>query len=159
MFNSRKFGAILIMGAAFGMAACSDDDDDDLIDPGPETFETLMTGFQESPAVNTSATGTAKIVFNDAGFTYEVNVNGISNVTAAHIHTSVTGGVAFNVAPNTTVTTGVLAQGQATAASTFSAGFTVDSVKSLIRRGNAYVNVHNTANPGGHIRGQLVRTN
>jgi hypothetical protein len=157
---SKKMMSALVVLGVFATAAlgCSDDDDD-VVDPGPETYETVMTGFQESPPVNTAATGTAKVVFTPTGFTFEVNVSNIANVTAAHIHTSQTGGVAFNVSPNTTVTTGVLAQGAATAASTFSAGFTVDSVKALIRHGNAYVNVHNTANPGGHIRGQLVRTN
>jgi len=32
-----------------------------------------------------------------------------------------------------------------------------DSLLVLLRNGQAYVNVHTTANPGGEIRGQLVR--
>ena len=33
---------------------------------------------------------------------------------------------------------------------------TFDSLVSAIRAGNAYVNVHTTANPGGEIRGQIT---
>jgi hypothetical protein len=32
-----------------------------------------------------------------------------------------------------------------------------DSVLVLLRNGNAYVNVHTTAVPGGEIRGQIVK--
>ena len=160
----RKLSVLIMMGALLGTAAC--DDDDDPTEPEPETFRATMTTFQEpasppiSPA-NSVARGSATVVFTDAGFTYDVSVQDITAITAAHIHTSQGGGVVFNLNPTITqaTTSTVLAAGTATAASTFSAGFTVDSVKSLIRRGNAYVNVHTTGNPGGHIRGQLVQIN
>lgn len=157
----RKVSVVMLVGAVLGVAACSDDDDP--TDVQGETFEAMMTGFQEgaNPPINTPAKGSAVVEFTTTGFTWDVRVENISQITAAHIHTSQGGGVVFNLNPTITsaTTSTVLSAGTATAASTFSTGFNVDSVKSLIRNGNAYVNVHNTPNPGGHIRGQLVRTN
>jgi hypothetical protein len=34
---------------------------------------------------------------------------------------------------------------------------TIDDVVQAVLNGNAYVNIHSTTNPGGEIRGQLVR--
>mgnify|MGYP006149350299 CR=1 FL=1 len=38
-----------------------------------------------------------------------------------------------------------------------SAGVSYDSMLSLIRNGNAYVNIHTVARPAGEVRGQIVR--
>lgn len=155
----KRMAAVMLAGAlALGSAACGRNGDSGTDTP-PETYVALMTGFNETPVpINTPATGEAEIVFTGGGFTFEVSVKDIQGVTGAHIHTAQTGGIVFNLRPNTTVTSGILVAGVATAGSAdFSPGFSMDSVKSLMRRGNAYVNVHTTADPGGHIRGQLVR--
>ncbi len=36
---------------------------------------------------------------------------------------------------------------------------TIDDAIQAVTGGNAYVNIHTTQNPGGEIRGQLVRVN
>jgi hypothetical protein len=53
--------------------------------------------------------------------------------------------------------TGVLAQGTITAANLMGPlqGKTLEDLVSVIKAGDAYVNVHTTAHPGGEIRGQL----
>jgi hypothetical protein len=35
------------------------------------------------------------------------------------------------------------------------AGVTLESLKTLLASGNAYVDVHTTANPAGELRGQI----
>ena len=155
MLLRRSVGVILVGLATVGVAACDDDEG-----PSAEVFGATLTGAAERPnMVTTTATGTARIEFTTTGLIYTVNVTGIANVTAAHIHGSATqeqsAGVILNLNPNTTVTTGLLAQGTATATNSQTIG--MDSLKALIRAGLTYVNVHNQANTSGHIRGQLTR--
>jgi hypothetical protein len=150
----RKLMVVLLAGSAVLAATACDDDEG----PTVERFTATLTGASEVPPVTTTATGTALVEFTTTGLQYTVNVTGITNVSLAHIHgpaaVGVNAGVILNLNPNTSVTTGVLATGTAT---TTTSGISMDSLKALIRSGLTYVNVHNTANPGGHIRGQLVR--
>ena len=147
------FACALVGTMVIGMAACDDDEG-----PDPERFQATLTGGAEVPAVTTTATGSALVEFTTTGLNYTVNVTGIQNVTLAHIHgpatTGQNAGVILNLNPNTSITTGVLASGTAT--QTNSQTVSMDSLKALIRAGLTYVNVHNTANQGGHIRGQLT---
>jgi hypothetical protein len=153
--NVRKLMVVVVAGAALlGAVACSDDNSSNV-----ERFTATLTGASEVPPVTTTATGTATVEFTATGISWVVNVTGIQNVTASHIHGPAPVGtnaqVVVNLNPNTTVTTGLLASGSATTTSI--ATISIDSLKKMIRNGQAYVNVHNTANPGGHIRGQLVK--
>jgi hypothetical protein len=77
----------------------------------------------------------------------------IDSVTIGHIHRGVAdsaGGVIVNLAPTPTGAgfTGTVALGSLSV---------VDSVLTLMRTGKSYVNIHTKKNPGGEIRGQLVR--
>jgi hypothetical protein len=152
--SKRFLLSVLASTLLVSAAACSDDDP---VVPAAERFTATLNGTSEVPAVTTTATGTAEVTFTTTGLQYTVNVANIANVTLAHIHgpaaVGVNAGVILNLAPNVTVTNGVLATGSATGTSTTSVS--MDSLKTLIRAGLTYVNVHNTANPGGHIRGQL----
>ena len=53
-------------------------------------------------------------------------------------------------------TSGEVAKGDIDLAAALGSGMSVDSLRSLIRAGNGYVNVHSKAYPDGEIRGQLV---
>jgi hypothetical protein len=152
--------ALLMFSAVFGFTACSEDDDDTI------RYTTTLTGNGEPTPVVTTATGDFTLIDNGASMQWTLNVAGIQNVTLAHIHSGVAGvngGVLVNLlpngVPNPAVTTGVLSTGTFTQANiqglSGAAPISMDSLRVLMRTGAAYVNVHNTANPGGHIRGQL----
>ena len=132
------------------------------IDPAA-TYRAQLTGSEEVPPVETNARGRVELTFkHDASavrFTLEV-VNA-TDVVAAHIHCAPAGvngpvGVTLfaggPVNPN-----GVLASGTITSTDADNACGWEDlgDVLAAIESGNAYVNVHTLANPGGEIRGQL----
>ena len=92
-------------------------------------------------------------------------VNGLTAISASHIHgpaaVKVNASVVVNLfspnGPPFGQVNGVIATGTITNANNQS--FTVDALRAMFIAGNAYVNVHTTAFPGGAIRGQIVRSN
>ena len=156
----KKWSLLMLAGVlAATSAACSDDED--IEGPKAEVFVATLLGTEEPPPigpVTTTATGSARVEFTPTGLLYSVSVANLQNVTLAHIHTGargVSGGVVLNLNPTLGTVNGVLAASTATTTNSTTIG--MDSLKALIRNGNAYVNVHTTANPQGHIRGQLVK--
>jgi len=143
------------------VAACSDDDGG----TGTDTeFEALLSGTNEVPAVSTPATGSATISIQGAQIVYQVDVQDIENVLFSHIHIAPegeNGPVRLNLCGTddtpgcSTIDTGTLVS-DSNAVTTGTPAITFDSLVSAIRAGNAYVNVHTTANPGGEIRGQIT---
>jgi hypothetical protein len=123
-----------------------------------------LNGANEKPnAVTTPATGTATYVLTGNELAYTITVNGLtSNTTMSHIHVGSSAVAGPIVVPYTVyaiqnglVTTGVidLSKPVASGANTI----TGDSLRVLLNNGNAYTNVHTGTNPGGEIRGQIVR--
>jgi len=143
------------------VAACSDDDGG----TGTDTeFEALLSGTNEVPAVNTIATGSATISIQGAQIVYQVDVQDIENVLVSHIHIAPegeNGPVRLNLCGTddtpgcSTIDTGTLVS-DSNGVTTGTPAITFDSLVSAIRAGNAYVNVHTTANTGGEIRGQIT---
>ena len=142
---------------------------------GATAFAATMNGAAEFPANASTATGTASIAVVGRLILYKLDVTGLSNASAAHIHgpalAGANGGVRLNLCGAGTAPacasgapyTGVLVSSFADAVS----GITFDSLVVLLRNGNAYVNVHtqdagNPANntpgdlPAGEIRGQIT---
>ena len=147
---------MLVLGVAFisalAIGACDEDDD-----PAGNEAERFtagpLSGANERPnPVATSATGTSSFSFQNGTLTYSLSVSGITH-TAAHIHgpahadTSAGVIVPLTVGSNQTIT-----QSNIT-----SATIDMDSLLVLMRTGNAYVNVHSAAFPGGEIRAQIRR--
>jgi hypothetical protein len=102
-----------------------------------------------------------------AGFTldgnlvhFSVEVEGLTDVIACHIHIAaagVAGPVRLPLCPKTIapgVMNGVLVQGTFSASDVVG-GVSFDDLLNAMRSGNAYVNVHTKQYPAGEIRGQV----
>ncbi len=131
-----------------------------------ERFITELTGFEEVPPVNnTSAIGVAEFKLGRDNIMYIVNVTDIENVTAAHIHrgqVGENGPIVITLfkkdTPTTAMTTGVLSEGNITAANLEGpmAGQLLSNLTSAMQNEQTYVNVHTQQNPNGEIRGQIL---
>jgi hypothetical protein len=129
------------------------------------SFAAQLVGREEVPEVETEASGSAELEVNMAGdgVDFTVQVSGGVGITASHIHRGARGEngevVAFLVPMGTAPgdVDGLLAEGTITAADLVGplAGMSIDDLLAEMRAGNAYVNVHSEANPGGEIRGQI----
>lgn len=162
-----KFVAALPL--VIGLLAC---DGDSPAAPVGEMFDAVLSGANEVPPVTTAASGTATFTaIGDTAIAYSISVTGLTGVTMAHIHAAgagVNGGVvAWLLPPNGTApqaasgtVNGVLATGSITAAWIRGVGgnapISLDSLKTLMRTGNAYVNIHTSTNGGGELRGQIT---
>lgn len=152
----RRFGAILGglgLVLALGPAAVSA--------AGPEAFDATLDGASEVPAVSTSATGYGWVAISSDGttITYYVEYSGLSGaVTAAHIHVAAPGSSGPIIFPLTAGPSPM--SGTLTAADFTPAGgvTTFAAALAAIRNGQTYFNLHTAANPGGEIRGNLVKS-
>lgn len=128
-----------------------------------------LTGGEEtpSPGVLTGAVGTANVTLDSSNrsVTVELQVLNLPNAsTAGHIHVGprgIAGPVVldFTFPAGRTGDFGLLFR-LTTADFRPRPEFginTMDDLIEAIANGNAYINVHTTAFPGGEIRGQLVR--
>jgi hypothetical protein len=141
MRNTKIMLATLALGAAFAFA-------------GPafaEKLKATLDGKSEVPANTSTGTGTADIDYDAASkkMSWKVTYSGLSGpATAAHFHgpaeAGKNGGVAVAI-PNATSSP---AEGSATL---------TDAQAADLLAGKYYVNVHTAANPGGEIRGQVMK--
>jgi hypothetical protein len=118
-----------------------------MIHQGEIMLTANLTGDQEVPPVTTTAKGTGFVVIkndNKSVFYRETFANLSSSLTLGHIHMAATGVNGSPIIPF--VFTGNSTQGTATVLP--------DTVLAFIK-GNTYMNVHSSKNPGGEIRGQL----
>lgn len=172
--------ASLCLLLAVGAVACDDSNDvgappSGNTIPNP-TFRATLSSTNEVPPVanaEAGAGGTMDVTIvatRDsagaiiaAGVTFSGTLSSFpagTVITAAHIHTGATGvngGVLVNLgltAGEITLTTGSGAINKTNIA------LTVDLANQIIANPGAfYFNAHTAANPGGAVRGQLVRTN
>lgn len=132
-------------------------------------FRAHLSGAEEVPAVETRAQGQAifQLSADRTSLHFQVNVANIFDVTMAHIHLAPAGqngAVVVWLYPSAPPAVlipgrfqGVLAAGVITDASLVGplAGQTLEDLVAAIEAGEAYVNVHTTAFPGGEVRGQI----
>ena len=164
--------AVLLAGSAVRGAARASDDDDHGKNGGPE-FSAKLSGSEEVPAVVTDTTGKVEIVFNadQTKMDFELSVRKGVRVTQSHIHCApkgVNGPIVVFLAgfhnrgwdvdgrwvQNATATDDNVIPPPAGSTCPVPLNNLRDVV-AAIRGGNAYVNVHSVAHPGGEARGQL----
>ena len=150
----------VLLAAGLAASACEDATE------GQEIYMTTLSGANEIPVRNSAGNGSAQIVIDGDRVHYALEIDDISNVFAAHIHTGATGVngpvrvTFFNTAQSTALSVTekhVLAEGTFTASDV--SGISFADLLAAIRAGTTYVNVHTTQFPGGEIRGQLQRVN
>jgi hypothetical protein len=157
LFRSGITAAVAVAAVC---AAVGCDDDDNGTNPSQETFAATLSGAAERPTpVTTSATGTATLSFAGSGaIGYTLNVTGLlSAATMAHIHGPAGVAAAAQIIAPLSIS-GITTSGTSTGtvSSTVVATISLDSLKKLLRNGNAYVNVHTSGFPDGEIRGQII---
>lgn len=111
-------------------------------------FMAELTGAQEVPPVETSATGMAEITYDaeSKNLSWTVEQSGLSgDITAAHFHGPAAPGE--NAPPVVPIEIADLAMGSATLD---------DAQAAQLTEGRMYLNLHTAANPGGEIRGQVM---
>src|SRR5574341_191645 len=151
----RTARALTMFATALALGvACNDDSTG--IPSGVEVYTAQPNGANDAPTlVTTTATGHAVVTVLGNLVSWKVDVDtAIDSVTAGHIHRWAADSVAGNVRVNFNLTlggpdfSGTLTTGSATVA---------DSILTIMREGRAYVNIHTQLNPGGEIRGTLVK--
>jgi hypothetical protein len=129
-----------------------------------EGFTATLSGGEEVPPVETTATGDASFTIEgEESIEYDVNVPGMDKVTAAHIHSAPKGEngevvvTLFKADTPTDEISGSLANGTITNSDLEGdmQGLAVIDLIKAIERGETYVNVHTEENPNGEIRGQI----
>lgn len=127
-------------------------------------FVAGLTGNQEVPSVNTSATGSASFSpVSNSMLKYVLNVTGLSNVTEADLHVAKEGKngpvvlTLFTSKVPMTNITGILSQGNITSANFQGSmnGTQLSNLTDLMQKGDTYLNIITVQNPKGEIRGQL----
>lgn len=140
----------LIVAVTFVIfSSCSKSDDPAIVPPNPNvTFLATLNGANEVPANASTATGTASLTFNTTTKILTITVtHTVATPTASHIHKEapgVNGGVVFGFA-------------SATSPINYTSLALTATQEADLMANLFYVNVHTAANPGGEIRGQLIK--
>lgn len=126
------------------------------------TYVAALTGTREVPPVVTTATGKATFTLAGKSVAYTITAAGFSStLTVGHVQIGDTGVVGVVIVPFTIIAqSGTVASGSIdlSAPLTFNnVTISGDSLRTLFETGQAYVNLHTAAFPGGEIRGQIVR--
>jgi hypothetical protein len=167
--NPSKLLFASILGLAISLSVLLTVSLVDQIHAAKYPYDATLSGQNEVPPVETSATGEAEFTApaNDT-IKYRINVTGIMNASAAHIHMAKEGENGDVIADllNTPSSKdkdtayGMIFRGNLTDSSLKGAmqGKTLGDLAAAMDSGDTYVNVHTAENPNGEIRGQIANT-
>ena len=152
----RDIGAIVLLAAT---VSCGSDGS---TASSNAVYVADLSGLREVPAVVTSASGKATFTRQGRSVTYVVTAAGFTTpITVGHVHIGAAGVIGSVIVPFTIVAqSGIVATGSIDLGAPITQGnITIpgDSLRTLFDNGNAYVNLHSAAYPGGEIRGQIAR--
>jgi hypothetical protein len=164
--NSTKFLCASILALAVSLSVLLTLSIVDQVYAAKYPYKGQLSGQNEVPPVETSATGEAEFtVPANETMKYRVNVTGISNATAAHIHSGTEGQNGDIVADLLNTPTskdkdtayGMIFRGNISDSSLKGPmqGKTLDDLAAAMDSGQTYVNVHTPEHPDGEVRGQL----
>jgi len=131
-----------------------------------QKFTAKLTGKEEVPPTNTTATGIAQFVQSADGkvLNYKVSAMNINGVTEGNIQQGKAGEIGptivrlfkFNT-PTLLLKNATLSEGNITSKGLRGplSGSQISDLVKIIKDGNAYVNIHTIKNFDGEIRGQL----
>jgi len=132
--------------------------------PTNRTYVANLIAANEGTGHTSPGSGVATFVDLGSEIDWTLTLTNMTAVIASHIHgpapAGVNTGVIFNLfLPQVATPTvnGVVGRGIITNAN--NANISLDSLRVLFNNGNAYVNVHTSANPGGEIRDQVHASN
>ena len=117
-------------------------------------FKATMSGKTEVPPNESAGTGTVTATFDPATkvLTWEGSFSGLSGpATAAHFHGPAEAG------KNAGVAIWISEKGKNLASPFKGTATLTDAQVSDLQAGLMYANIHTAANPGGELRGQLVK--
>lgn len=147
-------GAALVLGSATVTSAQTA--------PSATIKPITLSGAEENPPVTANATGSFNAVLTDGKLEFDLSAVG-PNLTQAHIHQGAKGTngpvVAFLFGPADPAVGAIHPTGTLTVANLV--GPLKDNWKGFtdaLAKGELYVNVHSTANPGGVVRAQIPAT-
>ena len=142
----RTLPRLTLLAAAVVLASCSTMHS--MMNSSSSSQEVSLTGAQETPPVQTSASGSGTVTVNaDHTVTADISVTGMS-ATAAHIHEGPTGKAGKVIVPLTK-------EGDNHFVAPDGAKLN-DEQYEAYKAGNLYVNVHSAQHPGGEVRAQLA---
>ena len=170
--RSHALVLVTALAATAVISACGGSDEP--TGPTVTTFNAALASTNERnndgtpKTINSTATGTAVFTLTGNTMTFTVTVANLTGAaTASHIHVgnaNQNGAVVVPFAITAGVSNGTLVTGSFDVTSNPVSGtglgtatISGDSLMKLVTTGNAYVNVHTTANAAGEMRGQVVR--
>jgi hypothetical protein len=162
MRSTVKLTVGLVSAVMIGIVAASCGDDTTA--PVLPTYSATLSPASEVPPKTTTGTGTATFIDRGTQIDWTMTLTGMTNVVQSHIHgpaaVGVNAPVLFNLyIPNTATGTATPLVAAGSLTNSNNLNVSLDSLRVLMKSGNAYVNVHTSVNPGGEIRGQISRSN
>ena len=118
------------------------------------TYRVVMNGKSETPATTSKGTGHGTVKYDDATkeLSWNITYSGLSgDATAAHFHGPAKPGVAAGVLVP------IGPKGGAILSPIIGSATLTDDQATALTGGLMYFNVHTKDNPGGEIRGQVVK--